>query len=104
MLTVVISFLSALASGGTERDIVNPIMRSLVFALVPLIPGHLIRSGDGLIMRVFFACIAPAVGIVVEVSLLEGVIRSCNGQCNPALIHNPIIKQLLFFSAYDYFL
>jgi hypothetical protein len=95
MLTALFSFLGAVVSGGTERDIVMPILRSLAFALIPQIPGNLIRSGESRLIRFFFFCIVPCIGIGIEISLLNAVIRSCNGLCDPALVNNPIVDYLL---------
>jgi hypothetical protein len=98
----VISLFSVWISGGRERDILTPLVRSIGFAVVPLLPGSMFRSADTLLSKLIFTCFVPIAAIIVEVTLLDSVIRSCQNQCSSSLTDNSLVKQLLFFSALDF--
>ena len=104
MLTVLFSFLIVLISGGTQKDILSAVVRAVVFAVIPFIPGYVIFNwaSDRLTM-IIFTILVPLLAAVVEISYLDLVIDSCNKQCTMVapLTNSSLVRQLLVFSAKD---
>jgi len=99
MLNLLISFLTTLANRGTERELVISILRNFAFAVIPFIPGYMIKNEVSLLTKFVYICLLPLIGFMVEATLLEGVLTSCGQSCI-GLKNNPLVQQILFFSFY----